>query len=226
MESVAVNKYHTPYLYSIFLRALLASKKDGSRPATPQAEATHVDNSGDAGPALTLNDTQLDTNGLSMFGNGPYSPSRGGASQMQNDPFGLEMYKYMGENYGDMSGFVNPFTMASPGQSLMDTPTPFSTGVTMGTDQSGPMSLDSLFNSGFWDSMLVPGVYSQGLSRLVLTLWKDSPIHWKVSVEDLFMDQVEVDLYQDFIPQVVLAVLLLHLLNLAGHIMVQVTWVQ
>lgn len=149
LQAVAVNKYHTPYLYSVFLRALLTSKMEGSRPGSPRPTTS-------AGPVISANDTAMMTN-LS-YPQGPESPTRNGFSNT-NDMFGLEMYKSLGENYGDMSGFVNPFDMSTPAQNTTGTGDLLGhfSGNNMGVDPNAPMSLDSFLSAGFWDSMLVPG---------------------------------------------------------------------
>jgi hypothetical protein len=69
--------------------------------------------------------------------------------------YGVDMYRSLGENYGDMSNFVNPFAVDinSPGN-LLD---PMASFGAVGLDQNAPMSLDSFLSAGFWDSMLVPG---------------------------------------------------------------------
>lgn len=152
LESVAVNKYHTPYLYSVFLRALLASKIDGSRPNSPRPTT--------AGPVLSANDSTMQSSQTAYPQQGPESPSRNGFNMNSNDIFGLEMYKSLGENYGDVSAFVNPFDMSNPTQTTAESDLMghFNAN-TVGMDQNGPMSLDSLLTPGFWDSMLVPGTY-------------------------------------------------------------------
>lgn len=147
LQTVAVNKCHTPYLYSVFLRALLASKLEGSRPNSPPPTTT--------GPVISANDSAMMTN--LPYPQGPESPSRNGFAPT-ND-VGLEMYKSLGENYGDMSGFVNPFDMSAQAQTVTsagDLSGHFNSS-TAGTDPNAPISLDSFLSTGFWDSMLVPG---------------------------------------------------------------------
>jgi hypothetical protein len=164
LQAVAVNKTHTPYLYSVFLRALLASKMETSRPPSPANAATN-------GPVLSANDASVagGLNGGGFAYPSAESPTRNpfGSQHHHNntnsnggsDLFGLDMYKSMGENYGDGSMFVNPFDMSSSAAFGVDQMQSFDAAATMGMDQGAPMSLDSLLSSGFWDSMLVPGMH-------------------------------------------------------------------
>ncbi|CAG7849352.1 SubName: Full=Uncharacterized protein {ECO:0000313/EMBL:CCA78067.1} [Serendipita indica DSM 11827] len=149
LQTVAVNKYHTPYLYSVFLRALLASKVEGSQPNSPRPMAT-------PGPVISANDPAMQTSGM-HFAPGPESPTRNGFSN-SGDLFGLDMYRSLGENYGDTSNFVNPFDMSTAQPMNMDISSAYNASVPApSADPYAPMSLDSLLSSGFWDSMLVPG---------------------------------------------------------------------
>ncbi|KAG8798478.1 hypothetical protein FRC16_007195 [Serendipita sp. 398] len=158
LQAVAVNKYHTPYLYSVFLRALLTSKMEGSRPGSPRLASS-------PGPVISANDPMMMSNTASNpmvpnsthFTAGPESPSRNVFGT--NDMFGLDMYRSLGENYGDMTNFVNPFDMTSGQQPLGTDFTPFNqAGQTPNADPNAPISLDSLLSNGFWDSMLVPAL--------------------------------------------------------------------
>lgn len=168
LQSVAVNKYHTPYLYSVFLRALLASKMEGSRPSSPRATHSKGESTNN-GPIFSQNqnDAGMGVNG-SHFSTTTDSPARNTltAGFNPNDMYGLDMYKSLGENYGDMSNYVNPFAVDinSPGH-IVDATAPFNGAPTLGLDQSAPMSLDSFLSAGFWDSMLVPGMLHFFLSQ-------------------------------------------------------------
>ena len=161
-DNVAVNKYHTPHLYGVFLRALLASKLDQSQPSSPRlAPASKLSNQG---PVFAANDPAMAMNGSTSYPSGLESPSRASFSNT-NDMFGLEMYKSLGENYGDMSNFVNPFDMSSQqsaaaaaATTAADSMQHFSADNSLGSDPNAPMSLDSFLSAGFWDSMLVPGM--------------------------------------------------------------------
>ncbi|KAG8819245.1 hypothetical protein FRC17_010542 [Serendipita sp. 399] len=157
LQAVAVNKYHTPYLYSVFLRALLASKMDGSRPSSPRPVTS-------PGPVISANEPMMVPNTTSNpmmpssthFSAGPESPTRNAFGA--NDMFGLDMYRSLGENYGDMSNFVNPFDMNSGQPPLSADFSAYNqVGQTPNADSNAPISLDSLLTNGFWDSMLVPG---------------------------------------------------------------------
>jgi hypothetical protein len=150
-DKVAVNKYHTPHLYSVFLRALLASKLDQSQPGSPRLGGTKGGNTG--GPVIAANDPSMVMSG-STYSSALESPSRTSFTNT-SDMFGLEMYRSLGENYGDMSNFVNPFDMSSAQPS--DAAQPANAETPTGNDPNAPMSLDSFLSAGFWDSMLVPG---------------------------------------------------------------------
>jgi len=92
LESVAANQLHTPHLYSLFLRALLAAKADGaSRPASPRPQFTNNDNS------FSFNNT----NGAQpATGTSPYTGIGSG--------LGLGLYMGTGEiPYGTV-GFPEP----------------------------------------------------------------------------------------------------------------------
>ena len=149
-DKVAVNKYHTPHLYSVFLRALLASKLDHSQPGSPRLAGSKGSN---AGPVIAPNDPSMVMNG-SAYSSTLESPSRTSFTNT-SDMFGLEMYRSLGENYGDMSNYVNPFDMSSA--QAADAAQPVNGEAPTGNDPNAPMSLDSFLSSGFWDSMLVPG---------------------------------------------------------------------
>ncbi|PVG04452.1 hypothetical protein CPB86DRAFT_693451 [Serendipita vermifera] len=170
MQSVAVNKTHTPHLYSVFLRALLASKMETSRPPSPNPNAAATNN----GPVLSANDPSVAGAGTAGGLNGfaypsaesptrnPFANHHHSNNGSVSDMFGLEMYKSLGENYGEAGTFVNPFDMGATGVGFgVDTMQHSSSSAfdaTMaGMDTGAPMSLDSLLSSGFWDSMLVPG---------------------------------------------------------------------
>jgi hypothetical protein len=148
LQNIAVNKCHTPHLYSVFLRALLASKLEGSRPNSPPPTTS-------TGPVISANDSAMMTN--LPYPQGPESPPRSGF--VSSNDVGLEMYKSLGENYGDVTGFVNPFDMSAQTQNtsgIGDVSGHFDAG-SLGMDTNAPMSLDSFLSTGFWDSMLVPG---------------------------------------------------------------------
>lgn len=166
-DKVAVNKYHTPHLYGVFLRALLASKLDHSQPSSPRLAAASKLST--QGPVITANDPAMMMNG-SAYSTGMESPSRSTFGNT-NDMFGLEMYKSLGENYGDMSNFVNPFDMPTQAATTTaDSMQHFSAETTLGADPNVPMSLDSFLSAGFWDSMLVPGELITIRLKLILML--------------------------------------------------------
>jgi len=155
-----VNKYHTPHLYSVFLRALLSSKVDHSQPGSPRPTTSKTNN---PGPVITQNDPAMAMG--SSYVTALESPSRTTFGN-PNDIFGFEMYRSLGENYGDVANFVNPFDMTSA-QLPPDSMQQFAADPSLGnSDPNAPMSLDSFLSAGFWDSMLVPGKVFMGASEL------------------------------------------------------------
>jgi hypothetical protein len=169
LESVAANQLHTPYLYSIFLRALLDAKADSaSRPASPRPQFMNDDNS------FLFNNT----NGAQQAtGISPYT----GISP------GLGLYMGTGEMpYDTLMDFQNPFMTGDLGgpstsaaaASMAPPPVPGSgpmgsfalpggsnhaTGLAApqayNQQGSSTLSMENILNSGFWDSMLVPGTF-------------------------------------------------------------------
>jgi hypothetical protein len=167
LEGIAANQLHTPYLYSIFLRALLAAKSDGaSNPASPRPHLMNNDNS------FLYNNTNgaQDTTGTS-----PYT----GFSS------GLGLYAGTGEiPYDTIMDFQNPFMTGDLGgpsataaaASMAPPPVPGSGSMgsftlaggsnpaaglaapqTYNQQASSMLSMENIINGGFWDSMLVPG---------------------------------------------------------------------
>ena len=165
LEGIAANQLHTPYLYSIFLRALLAAKADGaSRPASPRPQFMNNDNS------FLFNNTNCAQN------TSPY-PSVSS---------GLGLYTGTGEIPSDtLMDFQNPFmTSDLGGPSAAATacmaPPPVPGSGSMGSyvlpggsnpaaglaapqpyipQGSSTLSMENILNGGFWDSMLVPGTF-------------------------------------------------------------------
>jgi len=176
LESIAANQLHTPYLYSIFLRALLAVKADGaSSPASPRPQLMNNDNS------FLFNNTNGAQN---TTGTSPYT----GISP------GLGLYTGTGEiPYDTLMDFQNPFMAgdlggpsASATASMAPPPVPGSgsmgsyplpggsnPAVGLAAPQTYPqsssmLSMENILNGGFWDSMLVPGTFLSSVYDLVL----------------------------------------------------------
>ena len=165
LEGIAANQLHTPYLYSIFLRALLAVKADGpSSPASPRQQLMNNDNS-------------------FLFNNTNGAQNTAGASPYTGFSSGLGLYTGTGEvPYDALMDFQNPFMTGDLGgpssASMAPPPVPGSgsTGSfalpggsnpaaglvvqTYNPQNSGAvLSMENILNGGFWDSMLVPGTF-------------------------------------------------------------------
>jgi len=168
LEGIAASQLHTPYLYSIFLRALLAVKADGaSNPASPRPQLVHTDNS-------------------FLFNNTNGSQNTAGTSPYPGFSPGLGLYTGTGEiPYDALMDFQNPFmtgdlsgpsaaitaSMAPPpvpgsgsmgSYTLPGGPNPAAglpTPHTYNPQNSSGLSMENILNGGFWDSMLVPGTF-------------------------------------------------------------------
>lgn len=162
LEGIAANQLHTPYLYSIFLRALLAVKADGaSSPASPRPQLMNNDNS------FLFNSTNGAQN---TTGTSPYTSVSPGSG----------LYMGTGEiPYDTLMDFQNPFITGDLGgpsaAAASMAPPPVPGGGSMGPfalpggsnplatpqaynpQSSGVLSMENILNGGFWDSMLVPG---------------------------------------------------------------------
>jgi len=136
LESIAASPMHTPYLYSVFLRALISARVDNAagNDNAGTHNAAHVN--GDASAAESMNDA------LAALGAESHHGHMG--NSLADFQFGSEMGPV-----ADISTF--PPTMA-PSQS--------------GDDGNGMLSIDSILSTGFWDNVLVPGYSStfEGLS--------------------------------------------------------------
>lgn len=174
LEGIAANQLHTPYLYSIFLRALLAVKADSaSNPTSPRQQLMNNDN------AFLFNNTNGAQN---TTGTSPYA----GISP------GLGLYTGTGEiPYDAVMDFQNPFMAGNLGAPSAATanmaPPPVPGSGTMGSfalsggstpaGLAAPQAYNSqsesmlnILNGGFWDSMLVPGTFLPSVCDLVL-MW-------------------------------------------------------
>ena len=173
LEGIAANQLHTPYLYSIFLRALLSVKADSaSSPPSPRTQLMNNDN------AFLYNNT-----------NGAQNTA--GASPYTSFGSGLGLYTGTGEvPYDTLMDFQNPFmtgdlsgpssataaNMAPPpvpgGGSMGSFPLPGGSNPAAGLvsqpyhpqNSGGGLSMENILNGGFWDSMLVPGAFFLSLA--------------------------------------------------------------
>uniref|UniRef100_A0A0W0FF45 Zn(2)-C6 fungal-type domain-containing protein n=1 Tax=Moniliophthora roreri TaxID=221103 RepID=A0A0W0FF45_MONRR len=168
LEKISVSPSHTPALYSTFLQALISVKTEA--------------NNGEMGLHLSTSSSDRDMqNNVNAEEIGAL-PFTGNSSVDFNDPsFMLNEFQMDSEMgpVADMSTF--PPTMASPGNN--DSPSM--------TDGPG-MTMDSILSSGFWDSVLVPGmcfgynsldgltggfVFGAGGSGLITPRVGTTPIH-------------------------------------------------
>ncbi|KAL0577102.1 hypothetical protein V5O48_004894 [Marasmius crinis-equi] len=149
LEKISVNATHTPVLYSTFLKALIAAKREGN-PGHSSEVNLHTINPSSSSEGLTTNNGNgnMDHDVSSGLGLHPHSQTQAPQSTPSfDDPLFMLNEFRMDSEMGpvlDMSTF--PPTMASPGPSNPNEE-PSGTGMTM----------DSILSSGFWDSVLVPG---------------------------------------------------------------------
>jgi len=178
LEGIAANQLHTPYLYSIFLRALLAVKADdASNPTSPRQQLMNNDNS------FLFNNTNGAQNNA---GTSPYTGISPGP--------GLGLYIGTGEiPYDALMDFQNPFMTGDLGgpsaANMAPPPVPGSGSMgsyavpggsnpaaglaapqTYNSQSESVLSMENILNGGFWDSMLVPGMFVSSVYDLVL-MW-------------------------------------------------------
>ncbi|KAJ8092554.1 hypothetical protein PM082_006879 [Marasmius tenuissimus] len=136
LENISVSPSHTPALYSTFLKALIAAKREGNldghvHPSTRSSDAS----------ILSHNDHEISGLGLQT------QPQSQAPPPSFDDPLFMLNEFRMDSEMGpvlDMSTF--PPTMASPGPNNPNEET-----------AGSGMTMDSILSSGFWDSVLVPG---------------------------------------------------------------------
>lgn len=127
LEELAVNQHHTPALYSVFLRAVIAAKAE----TVPQTAEGNSSTQGDS--TSLISNTNIGAPGSSsMAGN----QGMNSENIISTDEFHFD--SEMGP-VADMSTF--PPTMAAHSSD----------------DALGMLSMDSILSGGFWDSVLVPG---------------------------------------------------------------------
>ncbi|KAG8905358.1 hypothetical protein FRB99_000186 [Tulasnella sp. 403] len=144
LETVAVTPYHTPALYSTFLRALITSKSGRTRQDSPALGGSddQADRPMDPSATIPVSGGTLDgehrASNPSTSGDKAFSPPRDVPMTSYN-PF----THFNGETgpvqAQDMSTF--PPTFAAP-------PDP---------NENGVFSMDNILGNGFWDSVLIPG---------------------------------------------------------------------
>ncbi|CAE6494613.1 unnamed protein product [Rhizoctonia solani] len=144
LEQIAANPYHTPALYSTFLRALITAKKESATappsPRLPPTEGQETITDGHVhgqiqqpnGPTLSHNEpvNEVVLNGMRMYpptGDGPLGPL-----DVPDGAFPPVFDGHVESEHHTMDG----------------------------------LGMDQMFSSGFWDSMLMPGYGTQlgGLS--------------------------------------------------------------
>ncbi|KEP52395.1 fungal Zn(2)-cys(6) binuclear cluster domain protein [Rhizoctonia solani 123E] len=144
LEKIAANPYHTPALYSTFLRALIAAKKEsGTAPPSPKLLPT-------AAGHLPITEGQIQQH------NGP--------TLSHNEPMGelgfngMRMYPPSGD------GPLGP--LDGPIQTDESFPPVLNGHVESDHHTIDGLGMDQMFSNGFWDSMLMPGYGAQlgGLS--------------------------------------------------------------
>ncbi|KAG8970236.1 hypothetical protein FRC03_010426 [Tulasnella sp. 419] len=145
LEDVAANPYHTPALYSSFLRALVTAKVESSHPTSPRISSHGSDiamvDAHYKAPAEGTSSKPVSQAGSSHRGS---SPHREMPLNMANE--------YLGEmgpmTVQDMSTF--PPTMGPP---------------TADANDMGMFNMDHFLANGFWDNVLIPG-YSHSFDGL------------------------------------------------------------
>lgn len=196
LESLAINSSHTPALYSTFLRAVVTARTAGpSQPPSPRGNTTQNPDISFAAqqPPNNTNsplDVQLASNpaagvfgdehqfgdgalGLKMFppangGNGDELGAGAGASAGGNvgaggaTPGGELMWNahVNGANGGatggemDLQVAMSSFQLPNPPQG----------------DDFSSMSMDHILNGGFWDNVLMPGMFWVSVLRAALAV--------------------------------------------------------
>ncbi|KAG5653537.1 hypothetical protein H0H81_012478 [Sphagnurus paluster] len=137
LESNAANPLHTPALYAHFLRALIAAKKESSRPVTA-------------------------TNGADANANGTNDDNTASTPSRNNVPLPEMGFQYSHENGYNLGEFQFESEMGPVADMSTFPPTmaPHPT-----EDNMGALTMDNILSTGFWDSVLVPGYNSMdGLS--------------------------------------------------------------
>ncbi|KAG9039454.1 hypothetical protein FRB95_010743 [Tulasnella sp. JGI-2019a] len=152
LESVAVNPYHTPALYSTFLRALVSSKTGASQAPSPRmAFKDDPMSDGDVRPSNELQVQDLGMNN-NQNGNGPQQLSGRSGSPMRENTFNAWQH-FAGETgqaqVQDMTTFPPTFAPAPSDQN----------------HDLNMFSMDNILGNGFWDSVLIPG-YSNSFEGL------------------------------------------------------------
>lgn len=136
LENVAVSPLHTPALYSTLLKALISARVNGtSRAGSPDHTASNgsrkeVGGSGEFGGSGAVLNSDASTR----------SPFLGQHPEIVPNAADFQFNGEMGP-VADISTF--PPTMAPNNQP---------------EDASNMMSMDSILSTGFWDSVLVPGM--------------------------------------------------------------------
>lgn len=146
LEQIAANPYHTPALYSTFLRALITAKKDAvTAPPSPRQG-----NSRDEGS--TSEDHMQSHNGPTIS---PDEPMMGDATALG---LGLKLFPPTGDGVLSSSDFLHT---GDPAPQLDESFPPQLHGQVGADDAGASLGMEQMFSNGFWDSMLMPGTYSR-----------------------------------------------------------------
>lgn len=177
LESVAVNPSHTPALYSTFLRAVVAARKAGpSQPASPRSSAAQdsslSQNQQPRGNHSSPLDVQLASN--------PAAGVFGDEHQFGDGALGLKMFPpaLSGTNGGGAgatpgrdlvwnpngstttNGNVGPSGNNNGGELDLQAAMSFQLPNPPQGDDFSSLSMDNILSGGFWDNVLIPGLYS------------------------------------------------------------------
>ncbi|KAG9015703.1 hypothetical protein FRB90_004396 [Tulasnella sp. 427] len=156
-DEMAVNQYHTPALYSSFLRALVSSKAGQTRDGTPApGSENNVPTTNGDGDA-SMQEPPSSNGAHAPTGGAPPSHPQPGAQPDHSSA----MNSWNGFNaFNNYSGEIGPTQV----QDLSTFPPTFASP----TDANDyPLfSMDNILGDGFWDSVLMPGYNNsfEGLS--------------------------------------------------------------
>ncbi|KAG8747559.1 hypothetical protein FRC10_000695 [Ceratobasidium sp. 414] len=149
LEKIAANPYHTPALYSTFLRALINAKKDAvTAPPSPRqgshGQSTAAEDRGQqTGPTISPDEPMGDPVAFGM---------------------GLKLFPPTGDGALSSSDFLHTGDSGVP---QLDESFPPQLHDHGGVDDAAmSLGMEHMFSNGFWDSVLMPGYGNQlgGLS--------------------------------------------------------------
>jgi len=195
LESVAINSSHTPALYSTFLHAVVATRRAGpSQPPSPRGNAAQnpMDISLVAQQQQQPNNTNspIDV----QLASNPAAGVFGDEHQFGDGALGLKMFPpasggsgdALGAGAGTSTGVGNASAegVHSGGELMWNTQANGPHGGTAGGgldlqvamssfqlpnppqgDDFSSMSMDNILSGGFWDNVLIPGMFGTHLMR-------------------------------------------------------------